>query len=217
MVSEEGKPLVIVDQGGAFRGLRRTTEKGYRKSVENGAVWELDPETGRILPYREDLSLIRMTDAGGFYVCVLSFPDGISAAGAGTGDIGRSSAGAGGRTAAAPPDPAPGAGIHALDSASGDVWMVRDADAVFSRLIDVIEDRRRNRPAGSYTSYLFGQGEEKIRKKTGEEAVELILARDDAEIVCETADLLYHLLVLLSERGIGFERILGELERRAGS
>jgi len=207
MVSEEGKPLVIVDQGGAFRGLRRTTEKGYRKSVENGAVWELDPETGRILPYREDLSLIRMTDAGGFYVCVLSFPDGISAAGAGTGDIGRSSAGAGGRTAAAPPDPAPGA----------DVWMVRDADAVFSRLIDVIEDRRRNRPAGSYTSYLFGQGEEKIRKKTGEEAVELILARDDAEIVCETADLLYHLLVLLSERGIGFERILGELERRAGS
>ena len=103
-----------------------------------------------------------------------------------------------------------------LDSAAGSNAL-DSADAVFSRLIDVIEDRRRNRPAGSYTSYLFGQGEEKIRKKTGEEAVELILARDDAEIVHETADLVYHLLVLLCERGIGFGRILGELERRAGS
>ncbi len=69
-------------------------------------------------------------------------------------------------------------------------------------------------PEGSYTTHLFSSGNEKIRKKTGEEAIELILASTRDELVFEAADLLFHLLVLLEDEGIGLEEIIGELQKR---
>ncbi len=75
--------------------------------------------------------------------------------------------------------------------------------------------RKREMPEGSYTTHLFESGPAKIRKKTGEEAVELILAESPEDITCETADLIYHLFVLLTEEGIDFDHIIAELDTRA--
>lgn len=83
------------------------------------------------------------------------------------------------------------------------------------RLTAVIRERRISRPQGSYTTHLFDSGGVKIRKKLGEEAVELVLASGEDEIVFEAADLIYHLLVLLENEGIEFGRVLSELSRRA--
>ena len=82
------------------------------------------------------------------------------------------------------------------------------------RLRQVIAGRRRDLPEGSYTTHLFQKGEDKIRKKTGEEAIELILATDRKDIVSESADLIYHLMVLLEVRDIPVEEVLAELEGR---
>jgi phosphoribosyl-ATP pyrophosphohydrolase/phosphoribosyl-AMP cyclohydrolase len=86
-------------------------------------------------------------------------------------------------------------------------------------LYDLIDSRRREKPAGSYTTYLFEQGLDKILKKVGEESTETIIAakNDDTDaLVLETADLLYHLIVLLVERGVSLEEVAGALARRRG-
>mgnify|MGYP005866851659 CR=1 FL=1 len=86
---------------------------------------------------------------------------------------------------------------------------------VLSRLAEVIRQRRIRLPEGSYTTHLFTSGEEKIRKKTGEEAVELILAREPDEVIYEAADLIYHMLVLLEALGLDYRLVLHELEKRS--
>ncbi len=83
-------------------------------------------------------------------------------------------------------------------------------------LREVVRKRRLDLPEGSYTTYLFKEGAEKIRKKLGEEAIELILARDKDSIIYEAADLIYHLLVLLASTDISLEEVLAELAGRAG-
>lgn len=85
-------------------------------------------------------------------------------------------------------------------------------------LYQVIESRRLERPEGSYTSYLFDKGIDKILKKVGEEASETIIAaknEDDRLFVGEVSDLIYHLLVLMVARGIELNQITSELQRRA--
>lgn len=82
------------------------------------------------------------------------------------------------------------------------------------RLKQVIAGRHRDMPEGSYTTLLFTKGEEKIRKKTGEEAIELILATEPEEIISESADLIYHLMVLLEVKNLSIEAVLAELEGR---
>jgi phosphoribosyl-ATP pyrophosphohydrolase/phosphoribosyl-AMP cyclohydrolase len=86
-------------------------------------------------------------------------------------------------------------------------------------LYRVIESRRRQRPEGSYTTYLFEQGLDKILKKVGEEASETIIAaknEDSPAFVAEVSDLLYHLLVLLVERDVKLAEVKVELSRREG-
>ena len=87
------------------------------------------------------------------------------------------------------------------------------------KLYEVVSDRKRKPVEGSYTCKLFEKGLDEILKKVGEEAVELILAgkslsRD--QVVYETADLLYHVIVLLVYEDIELEEVMGELERRRG-
>ncbi|HEX6732399.1 MAG TPA: phosphoribosyl-ATP diphosphatase, partial [Pyrinomonadaceae bacterium] len=85
-------------------------------------------------------------------------------------------------------------------------------------LYRVIESRKLERPEGSYTSYLFDKGIDKILKKVGEEASETIIAAkndDDRLFVAEVSDLIYHLLVLMVARGIQLNQITSELQRRA--
>ena len=88
---------------------------------------------------------------------------------------------------------------------------------LLDQLYDLIESRERERPSGSYTTYLFEEGLDKILKKVGEESAETIIAaknEDHARVAAETADLLYHLLVLLVARGVSLADVAEELGRR---
>ena len=84
-------------------------------------------------------------------------------------------------------------------------------------LYAIIKGRKETPKEGSYTNYLFDKGLDKILKKVGEEATEVVIAaknEDPRELVYETADILYHLLVLLVEKGVSYEAILEELASR---
>lgn len=88
---------------------------------------------------------------------------------------------------------------------------------VLSRLAATIKQRRQARPEDSHTRRLLDGAPIKPAKKLGEEAAEVViaaLAQDERALVAETADLIYHLLVVLESREIRFEDVLAELERR---
>jgi phosphoribosyl-ATP pyrophosphohydrolase len=202
----ETRPVVVQAPTGEVVAVAATDEKGHRKSIEQGTLWVIDPETGRLLPHPEDLAVTSVTDQGDWLLARLAgAPE----------DASVSPVAPDAPTAGAPGEAAHasgGAGA-ALDAASGGALDV----SVLSELWETIQGRNESRPEGSYTTHLFTQGEEKIRKKTGEEAVELLLARREEEIVHESADLIYHLLVLLESTGIGIAPLLAELRRRASS
>ncbi len=88
---------------------------------------------------------------------------------------------------------------------------------ILMTLEEVIAQREKERPEGAYTTYLFEQGVDKILKKVGEEATEVVIAaknRDHEELKWEASDLIYHLMVLLREQGVSFKEILKVLEER---
>jgi phosphoribosyl-AMP cyclohydrolase / phosphoribosyl-ATP pyrophosphohydrolase len=95
-----------------------------------------------------------------------------------------------------------------------------DLGRVLDGLYQLIESRERERPAGSYTTYLFNEGIDKILKKVGEESAETIIAAKNEErerLASEVSDLVYHLVVLLVARGVTLEEIAKELKQRRGS
>ena len=84
-------------------------------------------------------------------------------------------------------------------------------------LYDLIGDRKMHPKEGSYTNYLFEKGIDKILKKIGEESAEVIIASKNpgtSELRYEAADLLYHLLVLMNEKGLSLTELFGELQGR---
>ncbi|QTM69372.1 bifunctional phosphoribosyl-AMP cyclohydrolase/phosphoribosyl-ATP diphosphatase HisIE [Buchnera aphidicola (Hormaphis cornu)] len=84
-------------------------------------------------------------------------------------------------------------------------------------LENLLEKRKSSNTATSYTSYLYSQGTKRIAQKVGEEAVETILAaviRNKQELINESSDLLYHLLVLLHDQHLDFQMILNNLKKR---
>ncbi|ASW43789.1 phosphoribosyl-ATP diphosphatase [Clostridium isatidis] len=84
-------------------------------------------------------------------------------------------------------------------------------------LYNIILDRKENRDEGSYTSYLFNKGIDKILKKVGEESTEVIISAKEnnrKNQVAEIGDLLYHLLVLMAELNISLDDVKIELEKR---
>ena len=91
------------------------------------------------------------------------------------------------------------------------------ASDMITELSALIKQRETDMPEGAYTTYLFEEGVDKICKKLGEEAAEVIIAaknRDARELATESADLLYHLLVLLQEQKVDFKEVTGVLEER---
>lgn len=81
----------------------------------------------------------------------------------------------------------------------------------------ILQDRKKNLPQGSYTARLFQEGEDRILKKVIEESGEVLLAIKSGEkkdIIHESADLLFHLLVALVEKDISLEEIVEELRKR---
>jgi len=100
-----------------------------------------------------------------------------------------------------------------FDSTAAD----EDLGLLLNGLYELIESRERERPEGSYTTYLFNSGLDKILKKVGEESAETIIAaknEDRARLTAEVADLVYHLLVLLVSRGVSLDEVSAELASR---
>lgn len=88
---------------------------------------------------------------------------------------------------------------------------------VLESVYGTIEDRKANPKEGSYTNYLFDKGIDKILKKVGEEATEIVIAAKNSnpeEVKYEIADFLYHMMVLMVEKGVSWEEITKELSER---
>lgn len=88
---------------------------------------------------------------------------------------------------------------------------------VFENVLGVIKDRKVHPKEGSYTNYLFDKGVDKILKKLGEEATEIVIAAKNPnpnEIKYEISDFLYHMMVLMVEKGVSWEEITEELSKR---
>lgn len=88
---------------------------------------------------------------------------------------------------------------------------------VFESVLNVIKDRKVHPKEGSYTNYLFDKGIDKILKKLGEEATEIVIAAKNPnvnEIKYEISDFLYHMMVLMVEKGVSWEEITEELDKR---
>ena len=190
MVGETGegmKPLIIQGTDGGVIGLEKMNAKAHQKSRENGILWMVHGLTGRVLPFREGVS-------AGYLRELRDLPFAYTAV----------------------VDEAAGASKTVFSEKTiGSEMTAAGEEETLARLAGVIASRHREMPEGSYTTHLFKGGADKIRKKLGEEAVELILARDRGEVVSETADLFYHTLVLLEALNIPLGDILGELGRRA--
>ena len=88
---------------------------------------------------------------------------------------------------------------------------------VWKQLYQVVQDRKASPQEGSYTCYLFDKGLDKILKKVGEEATEIVIAAknpDPEEIKYEIADFLYHIMVLMVDKGLTWDDVIEELSQR---
>jgi len=90
---------------------------------------------------------------------------------------------------------------------------------ILERLYTLIEERRKGNPETSYIAKRLQQGTAKIAQKVGEEAVEAVIAamqKDKKELVAESADMIFHWLMLLADGGVSLSDVMKELERREG-
>ena len=88
---------------------------------------------------------------------------------------------------------------------------------MFGKLQRIVSNAKKNPEEGDYTSFLFVRGVDRIAKKVGEEAVELVIASKGEEkkiVVCEAADLLFHVMVLLNAKNVKLSEVCGELAKR---
>jgi len=202
MVAEEGKgslPLIVMDISGSVTDLLHTNKKGLKKTIETDRLWCIFEETGRLLPYTlpgragEEPKLVSINKKGRWIEAVVKS----------SGSSGAKAAASAKRTTKEKTVPKVSETGRADESA-----------LVLNRLIEIIHRRREEMPEGSYTAYLFKEGIPKIKKKLGEEAVELLISGDRGNTVYETADLLYHLLVFLEAESIGLNEVLKELKSR---
>jgi len=190
-------PLMVFIDGSPVSAALMN-RKAYRKSLETGIPWIVHPAAGRVLPWPGEPRFISLSEASGRFE--LNLPAGSEAE-----PYGKDS----------PPEVNPD-DRSAMSSASGGFSEagVSGRSGVMVKLSELIAERHRTMPEGSYTTHLFEQGLDKILKKTGEEAVELLLARNDKDVIYESADLVYHLLVMLEASGLCWSDVTGELARR---
>ena len=183
--------VIIMDENGKIIDLCGMNPKAYQKSLENKVLWIMHGDTGRVLPYREaegDQRITKIEKTSFGYIATLT----------GESELSRDDV----------PAKSSPKGNHELYSEPCGEF------TIINRLAEVIARRHKEMPEGSYTTHLFNKGPDKIRKKLGEEAVEIILAREKPEIIYESADLIYHLLVLLESLDISVMEVFAELESR---
>ncbi len=190
---------VIVQIAGDSVTAALMNRKAFRKSIETGIPWLVHPETGRVLPWPGEPRTLSLLEVQGCYE--LNLPAGSETKPYGSVTPGNRD-----------PDDRSEMGIdRKMETGS---LKPENSEEVMSKLSALIAERRQTMPEGSYTTHLFEQGLDKILKKTGEEAVELLLARNDNDLIYESADLIYHLLVLLEASGLSWAEVTGELARR---
>jgi len=201
--------LIVRREDGTIESIMLSNGKSRSKSIEQGELWIVDPGTGRVLPY---LGGGRRFDSFALHPGIATTPDWYETTV--TGELGSAArdtaGGAGDTTANGVVDtvvPAPAAAGTSNPAGAFDF---------LGTLTRLIAERRAAMPEGSYTTHLFTKGESKIRKKTGEEAVELVLAEDNAEILSEASDLIYHLMVFLEVRGLSLAEVVAHLHERHG-
>jgi phosphoribosyl-ATP pyrophosphohydrolase len=221
-MDRDALPLVVCGPEGRPVRVLEENEKGFRKTIEQGHLWALHPGTGRLLPFHETIR-VSIAERGGWYEAILSETpraddDTRTDAASHPRTAGTTSpAGEEGRADDAGRNAGEASRRAAGTSASDGARVESGATGigeVLEALARVIAERHAELPEGSYTTHLFNSGAEKIRKKTGEEAVELILASTRGTLVSESADLVYHLLVLLESEGIALAELAAELDRR---
>ena len=179
------RPLIIIC-GGAVVDLLAMNERAYTKTRESRSLWITDADGTRELPYGP--------------------PAGRTAS------IASLQRGDGWYAVTLAEETAPDAGEG--HGATAESAQPAGAAGVLDALAATIAARKGASPDNSYTAYLFEQGVDKIRKKVGEEAIEVLTADSTEELISESADLLYHLLALLEARGVGLDQVYAELERR---
>ncbi|WP_216664366.1 phosphoribosyl-ATP diphosphatase [Oceanispirochaeta sp. M1] len=181
--------IIEIDGGKTTAALM--DEKGFSKSREQGSLWLTHPETGRILPYAGEGNFKILEKRGNYYYTLL--PAG-AAGDAYEGLIKE----------------------HDIEEHEELEESLSLQEGIIASLTSTIQKRHRLMPAGSYTTHLFEKGTGKIKKKCGEEAIELILAENSEDLVFESADLIYHLMVLLEDQGLTMADVLAELQKRDG-
>jgi phosphoribosyl-AMP cyclohydrolase / phosphoribosyl-ATP pyrophosphohydrolase len=215
--------LIIRNEAGAILAVTLCNEKSRGKTVEQGELWVVDPTTGRVLPFAGGGKAVTgAVHHGDWYETTLR--DRSAAAGGddgtdgdGDGDHGADGTGIGlGTGVGAPEEP-----VRPVDpTGSGPLLhhtppeKTKETGTVLAELTGIIAERHRTMPEGSYTTHLFTKGSSKIRKKTGEEAVELILAETRDELTSEAADLIYHLMVLLEAESLTIGDVIEVLAKR---
>lgn len=195
---QEIKPLVIRTQQGKIKDVCLMNQKSYTKSIEQNRLWFLHRDTGRVLPYEGEHVLLDIKSQRSWFEAVIADTD-------------------------ARPEleehdkPAPSYANSGPAHTPADTYFDGEnfpGGLILTNLEYIIRERLQTMPEGSYTSHLFSSGPEKIRKKTGEEAIELLLADTPERMLYEAADLVYHLMVLLVSEDLSFDQVLAELQHR---
>ena len=223
-------PLIIYDTQGVLVTALVTNKKGYYKSLEQKQLWYLDGLTGRLIPYDQIDSFVSLEIQGidsandlsgvqkGTWIQAVVEPKTLSPNAPAAPQeskvvreslVQRQKVQKPVQQPEVQPEPKikPGTGQVPPNAE-------HNGEQVLFDLEQLIRSRKQSMPEGSYTTHLFTKGEDKIRKKAGEEAIELLLAKTDQELVSESADFLYHLLVLCVEKSIPLQAIIDELASR---
>lgn len=210
--------LLIENEQGELLSAAIMNAKGFSKSRENGYLWTIDLSTGRLLPLGNEtvpfVTLSEETSCVGkrFYRAVIS-----------TEFVNRLSTICQKEAAEERSETEKKTGENTLNIEDFDINSGKNPENLtddefpadfLKSLAQVIHNRRVEMSEGSYTTHLFSKGEAKIRKKVGEEAVELVLASTPRDVIYEAADLVYHVMVMLENNGLSFGDVLRELKGR---
>ena len=181
------RPLVVTC-GGIVLDVLLMNKRSYIKTRESRELWVTDASGNRDLPYRtqrgQSSQIARLQRGDSWYAAAL------------TDDTSRDER------------------IKYNSGPNSARPTGQDSNDALTNLAATIRERKEANPDSSYTAYLFEQGMDKIRKKVGEEAIEVITAASAEDLVAESADLLYHLLALLEVQGVCLDQVYTELNRR---
>jgi len=204
----EIKPLVIRTESRIIDVLLMN-HKAFTKTIEQSRLWYLHRDTGRVLPREGIADLIEIKSFSSWYEAVVSEPDKKEEEKP-VFETDRESPAALRRNQ----DKMERTEPEAAYFQDPGFYPEQLSGPVLSGLEYTIRERLMTMPEGSYTTHLFASGREKIRKKTGEEAIEVLLADTPEQLIYEAADLLYHLSVLLVSENLSYEQVCSELQRR---